>query len=118
MPYKEITQERRLKIRENWKRYYDAHPEFHKNRRKASQKANSDFIDAFKIKCICCGNTDKRVLDFHHIDPSTKKFTIASRRVAGYAQKNILEEINKCEVLCANCHRIKHWEEENATEIE
>lgn len=113
MPYKEITPERRVKLRENYKRYYDAHPEFHLARRKASQKSNADYIDSFKVVCKDCGNTDARVLDFHHKDESTKVFTLASRRVAGYAKDKIKQEIDKCEVLCANCHRIHHWEKDN-----
>lgn len=99
-----------------WKKYYDAHPEKHKARRIASQQANCDFIDSFKTCCAKCGITDKRVLDFHHIDDSTKLFTLASRRIAGYAQDKIKEEIDKCEVVCANCHRIIHWEENHADE--
>lgn len=99
--------------RKAWKKYYDSHPEYHLARRKASQKSNAEYIDSFKTTCASCGNTDKRVLDFHHIDDTTKLFTLASRRVAGYAKEKIKLEIDKCEVLCANCHRIKHWEEDN-----
>lgn len=116
MASKEISPEKREKLRENWRRYYEAHPEFHKARRIQGQKSNSDFIDSHKTVCARCGNTDKRVLDFHHLDETTKLFTLASRRVAGYKKSTILEEINKCEVLCANCHRIKHWEQDHENE--
>ena len=114
MPYKEITPERREVIRENWKRYYNNHPEYHKARRIKSQQSNADYIDSFKLKCAHCDNADSRVLDFHHIDESTKLFTLASRRVAGYNKEKIKAEIDKCLVLCANCHRLLHWEQDHA----
>ncbi len=54
--------------------------------------------------CIDCGNADILVLDFDHIDPTTKRESvhdmIRKRRL------NILRiEITKCDVRCANCHR-------------
>ena len=61
------------------------------------------------LKCKHCGNSDHRVLEFHHI--SNKNFTISNAVVRGYAKEKILEEISKCIVLCANCHRIVHYTE-------
>ena len=106
-----MTEEQLQKRRENWRRYYNNHPEKQVERRKKSQQSNCDFIDSFKVCCAKCGINDKRVLDFHHIDESTKLFTLASRRVAGYKKSTILEEIQKCEILCANCHRKEHIKE-------
>ncbi len=56
--------------------------------------------------CVDCGESDMCVLDFDHIDPDTKSFTV-SRRLSGSTNswKTILAEIQKCEVRCANCHR-------------
>jgi Zn finger protein HypA/HybF involved in hydrogenase expression len=57
--------------------------------------------------CVDCGNADIRVLDFDHQDPSVKEFNIGcdglNRRTA-----LLLLEIKKCDIRCANCHRIKH----------
>ncbi len=56
-------------------------------------------------KCIKCGY-DKcaGVLEFHHLDPKTKSFNIGK---AGNSMSlfRLLEEIKKCILLCANCHR-------------
>jgi len=56
--------------------------------------------------CVDCGESDPIVLEFDHIDPSTKSFKI-SRRISGSTTswKRIYEEILKCEIRCANCHR-------------
>ena len=57
-------------------------------------------------QCINCGEDDHIVFDFHHVDPSKKDFIISG----GYMRKweKILIEINKCVILCANCHRRVH----------
>ena len=56
-------------------------------------------------KCECCGyNKNISALEFHHIDPSTKKFTLDSRTLERKSDKEIIEEFNKCKLLCSNCH--------------
>lgn len=63
----------------------------------------------WKIKeegfCAECGLIDPVVLDFHHKDPKTKKCNV----VSSCSFKQIDEESAKCILLCARCHRIKHW---------
>ena len=56
---------------------------------------------------------DIRVLDFDHIDPETKSYGIAKGLHAIKSWQNILIEIEKCQILCANCHRIKTSEHQN-----
>lgn len=58
-----------------------------------------------KHRCIDCGNTDIRVLEFHHRDPRKKDFTIS---VCVNIEK-VKIEVKKCDVLCSNCHNIKHY---------
>lgn len=63
-------------------------------------------------KCVRCGYEEHpAALQFHHIDPSTKLFTIAE--VANKAWSSILSELDKCELLCANCHSIEHSDRTN-----
>jgi hypothetical protein len=94
-----------------WRAYYYRHPDRSKNRREKSRKSNASFVDSFKTLCVDCGNTDSRVLDFHHLRDKIK--AVAVMRTAGWSKKRILAEIKKCIVLCANCHRIRHWKEYN-----
>jgi hypothetical protein len=66
-----------------------------------------DFL--FTKKCVDCGEKDPIVLDFDHID-SDFKFKSISRMLSGhYSWRSILEEISKCEIRCANCHRRKSY---------
>lgn len=54
--------------------------------------------------CVDCGEADIIVLDFDHV--RGKKTLEVTRMAAGcWSLKSILEEIEKCEVRCANCHR-------------
>jgi hypothetical protein len=60
--------------------------------------------------CIRCGIKDPRVLDFHHKDEKDKLFSVGGfRRAVGFDQ--IQKEVEKCDVVCANCHRIVHDEQ-------
>jgi hypothetical protein len=54
-----------------------------------------------------CGISDPLVLEFHHRDPATKSFNISDLR---YTMEAVAVEIQKCEVICANCHRRQHYD--------
>ena len=66
-------------------------------------------LDEIKIAkgCIDCGyNAHSAALDFDHRDPKTKLFKVAA--ASSRKWETVLEEIEKCDVRCSNCHRIKH----------
>ena len=62
----------------------------------------------FTLKCERCGFDNHVALDFHHIDPALKDRNISSAVLQGWSLKRVMKEIDKCIVLCANCHRIEH----------
>jgi DNA-binding NarL/FixJ family response regulator len=55
--------------------------------------------------CTDCGETNHIVLDFDHLH--NKKYNISRMIHDGFSWKAIAKEIEKCEVVCANCHRIR-----------
>jgi len=55
-------------------------------------------------QCVDCGQSDPEVLDFDHRDGAEKVETIAWLRARG-REEELLEEITKCEIRCANCHQ-------------
>jgi hypothetical protein len=70
--------------------------------------AFNDYLS--KKCCVACGGWRQVpiCLDFHHIDPSTKVDEV-SRLLAGrFSTKSIIEEMHKCVILCACCHRLFH----------
>lgn len=61
-------------------------------------------------KCSNCGyNKCLDALDFHHIDPSLKSFSVA-RDKHTMSWEKLTTELDKCVILCANCHREIHSE--------
>lgn len=75
------------------------------------RKAIAVWIREIKKTLCCskCGNDDFRVLEFHHKDDN-KEFNIGDAPRLAFGRKKILDEIKKCDVLCANCHRIITFE--------
>lgn len=63
-------------------------------------------------KCSRCGGVfPSCVYDFHHVNRDEKEFTIGENMLVG--EKRFWDEINKCVLLCSNCHRIVHKEEKH-----
>ena len=59
-------------------------------------------------KCILCGYKKcQRALSFHHLDPKKKEFDLSSRGLTR-SWDRIKKEIDKCVLLCANCHMEVH----------
>ena len=61
------------------------------------------------LSCKKCGERKEYKLDFHHKDPSKKETTVARMISNNYRIDKILDEIKKCVVLCAGCHREFHY---------
>ena len=56
--------------------------------------------------CVDCGERDIVVLDFDHLDPKAKSFNIGTYVAQGRGSIELVKaEIEKCDVVCANCHR-------------
>lgn len=61
-------------------------------------------------KCQRCGyNKCSAALDYHHVDQSKKKFTIASSLTR--SMSDLIKEVDKCILICSNCHREIHANE-------
>jgi hypothetical protein len=97
-------------VREDRKKNPEKYRAKDMTRHSRRQKERRDHVTAAKVApCTDCGNTfPPCAMDFHHRDPSTKKAAIARMVYTTAAIKVIDEEIAKCDLLCANCHRIRH----------
>lgn len=57
--------------------------------------------------CIDCGyNSHPEALEYDHISDN-KEFSVSRAIAMGYSMKRIETEISKCELVCANCHRVR-----------
>jgi hypothetical protein len=60
-------------------------------------------------KCQICGyNKCNRALQFHHRDPALKKFKLDSDSLEKLKWVDVVQELDKCDMLCANCHSEVH----------
>ena len=73
---------------------------------KAKLKQEIDDIKE-RAGCLYCGESDPCCLDFHHTNKDDKTSGISSM-FNNSSRGAIFEEIKKCEVVCANCHRKLH----------
>src|SRR5579862_1648346 len=107
---KDCYTEKRNKI---WRDYYNKHgSQYRTNVVERNRKLKNNLRLKMMLylsgkSCVLCGNSDPRVLKFDHIDPKTKSFSIAQGISSVLSWENILIEIEKCQILCANCHKIK-----------
>ena len=96
--------------RESDRKYYEGHTAEQlarvRNRSQGIQEENARRVYQYLLThpCVDCGESDPVVLEFDHIN-GDKAEAIARLVVAAYGWQTIAEEIAKCEVRCANCHR-------------
>jgi ribosomal protein L35 len=106
------TPEGRLKAQEDSKRHYYRNKEQYLARNRKKRATLSDFLHKYK-EFKGCGDCGAKfpyyVLDFDHRDPTQKVFEPARLARQGSWDK-MLEEIAKCDVVCANCHRVRTHE--------
>lgn len=101
--------------RECRKAYHDAYYQDNSDRYKAHRRKNqrryraenrARMLEYLSDKeCIDCGESDPVVLELDHVR-GTKDFDVA-RMLSGNGWDRILQELAKCDVRCANCHRRK-----------
>ncbi len=104
---KEYTNNNREKVKEYQNQYSDLHKEERKKYYKQLSHDKRDILNCLKYPCVKCGEERPWVIAFHHINPSTKDFTI-SNKFKGSVNL-VEEEIKKCVCLCMNCHAEFHW---------
>ena len=81
--------------------------------RRFYRSERKSILAEIKLKrgCVDCGfNKSAAALHFDHRNPQIKNFSIA-RDESNKAWKKVLEEVEKCDVRCANCHAIRHANE-------
>ena len=100
----------RLCYKELRKKSYEKNRDYYINKSSKRRKTTAKWYKEFKLnkKCHFCCESESVFLDFHHIDETTKNYNISSLRYNTYSIDKIKEEIDKCVILCSNCHRKVH----------
>jgi len=64
--------------------------------------------DLRRVPCLDCGGRFKpHQMDFDHRDPSRKAFNVMTGRAMLMSTQRVLAEVAKCDIVCANCHRVR-----------
>jgi hypothetical protein len=71
-------------------------------------------VSSFKLRRLAISSTERKslsltTLQFHHLNSEDKAFNISDAVRNAVSLDRIKEEIEKCIVLCANCHAIRHY---------
>jgi len=88
------------KNREQSKKHRHKKREYLNNRRKEQRQK---MIEHLGGKCLGCGST--KDLQFDHIDRKEKVENVS--KLLGHSDERVLLEVNKCQLLCSECHNIK-----------
>lgn len=104
--YKDPTQYKREWNHRNRETRYRYKVKYLHNRR-------AHLIKTLGGKCVVClikyNGNNACIFDFHHRDPSEKEFSINMSTLSRKSLKDVLKELNKCSLLCSNCHRLLHF---------
>ena len=94
-------------------------PNYYLKQKERAIKRKLELIKYKGGKCEVCGY-DKNIsaFEFHHLDPSQKLFQLDSRHLSNTTISKIKEEVDKCILVCANCHRELHNPELETNKIE
>lgn len=97
------------------KKSYEGNKQATLDRNNRNKKKNKEWYDEYKstLQCSKCDESHPACLDFHHINGEDKKIEIAAFSGQTYSKQYMLNEIKKCIVLCANCHRKHHYNEKH-----
>ena len=69
-------------------------------------------------KCEKCGyNKNIAALQFHHINPNEKEIKLDVRRISSTNMETLYKEVDKCILLCANCHAETHYEDMELSQV-
>ena len=91
--------------------YYGRHRDEEIARVTGRQRATLEFLrDLRRTPCVDCGGVfSPWVMDFDHRDPTRKAFNVMSGRAMLMSRSRLMAEIDKCDIVCANCHATRTY---------
>ena len=110
MPYKD-RQLAKSHCREYHREWYKNNAKKRRDEIKKRKEELLNWLWEYKktLSCKDCKENHPACLDFHHRDATQKDRAVSKMIRNGCSKEKILQEIDKCDVLCANCHRKLHY---------
>lgn len=96
------------------KKYYAADPSKFQARVRQRRAELREWYHQHKSQLICtrCPENHPACMQFHHLDRTKKEFSISKMVQQGFSITRIEAEMQKCIILCANCHSKEHYNDE------
>ena len=119
MPFKDRSRYQSEEWKEYQRTYQRSWHQRHREKRLARMYARKaaiyEYVQNMKsqLRCIDCGQWHPATLQFHHLNSQDKVFNISDAARRGTSLDTIKQEMQKCIVLCANCHAIRHYNMRN-----
>lgn len=113
MPTQKWREKNIEKMRQYRRDWYSKNQEHAKEKVIERKNAIKKWFKEIKgqLRCEQCGENHPACLEFHHLNPSEKEINLSEAvAIKGWSKNKILDEIDKCVVLCSNCHKKLHWE--------
>ncbi len=102
MPYKDKAKQKEAQH----EFYMQTKERTYESNRKRRKELREWFADITKNdSCKLCGETTRVCIDYHHRNPEDKVANVSKLVGDMRSRKRILAELEKCDSLCANCHR-------------
>jgi hypothetical protein len=113
MPYSGTNEERLAKQAAYNRKHYQNNKQYYLDKTQRHRERLWAWFKEYKttLNCSTCPENHPACLDFHHLDKNEKVENVSKLVGKCMSKKAILKEISKCIVVCANCHRKLHYEE-------
>ena len=91
------------------RQHYKSNKNYYKAKTNQSYNKLTTLLYSIKFSNSCnkCGENTPSCLEFNHINREDKKYQISSMCRMGKSEEQFIKEVEKCEILCCNCHRKK-----------
>ena len=89
------------------RQHYKDNKDYYLRKTKQSYNKLATLLYSFKFSnsCNVCGENTPSCLEFNHINRKDKEYQISNMCKMGVSQEQFIKEVQKCEILCCNCHR-------------
>lgn len=108
-PYSHCITCQREYSREHYRKNKKKHNKKRVKRKRNERNMMRDMINEIKdVPCMDCGEKHPSwAMDFDHRDPKLKKFTIGNAITLAVSRVALIDEMEKCDIVCALCHRYR-----------
>lgn len=110
MKKRHYTEKQRENQRKLSRKHYKNNKDYYKEKNRINKKKSKEWFKKFLENkcCTICKESDSATFDFHHLDPNKKEHNIGKLAGTTYSIKKLQKELEKCVLLCSNCHRKVH----------